>query len=211
MLDWLLDLVAENSCAACDAPLQRRSVFCEACRPGLMRAHTPRIDVPEGSIFAPFEYGGPLADAIVRAKYAGDSLVCERLGLLLARELGSLDVQTGALACAVPLSRAKLIARGYNVPGLMLRAVRKRSSVPLQWSPLAVLKVRETAAQATLRRADRVANVADCFVANQSVRGRHLLLVDDVTTTGTTLREVMRCCLEAGATSVVGVALARSL
>jgi ComF family protein len=209
MLDWFLDLVAEEPCAACNEPLQRAVVFCEACRPGLVRVCKPSLRVPEGTIFAPFEYGGPLADAIVRAKYAGDSLVCERLGKMLALEMRDQGILANATACAVPLSRAKLIARGYNVPALMLRAMAKR--LPLPCSLSAVLKVRETAPQASLNRDGRVANVAGSFVASESVRDRHMLLVDDVTTTGVTLREIMRACLRAGATSVTGVALARSL
>jgi predicted amidophosphoribosyltransferase len=72
-------------------------------------------------------------------------------------------------------------------------------------------KVRDTRTQSSLGRSARRTNVSGAFAASSGVRGLHILIVDDVMTTGATLAECTRACLAAGASRVDVFALARAL
>ena len=75
--------------------------------------------------------------------------------------------------------------------------------------PAVLVRMHDTAPQKSLSATDRAANLAGAFMAQPGAAGRRILLVDDVMTTGATLREAARALKDAGAASVVGLALAR--
>jgi predicted amidophosphoribosyltransferase len=201
-----LDSVVDRNCLGCAEPA--RDYFCDACSPGLMAPDRPQWHVPEGMFLAPFQYGGPLAEAIKRAKYGDDSLACIDLGLFLARELGPLIRQCSPEAsCAVPLQRRKLRERGYNVPGLILRSFASALALPIDWHLLT--RVRDTAVQASLPRVDRFENMRGAFQVSEHSYSS-VLVLDDVVTTGATLRAAMGAFRGARGGSIVGVALAQT-
>ena len=118
----------------------------------------------------------------------------------------------GWLVIPVPLHSRKLRQRGFNQSELIARAAFKRQ-------PLAALnrkclvRQRETAPQAGLTRHQRRENIRGAFVVRDpaAVRGRDILLVDDVFTTGTKISECARILRRAGAASVYAATVARAL
>lgn len=205
-LTWILNAVADTQCAACSQPAH--APLCAACEPTVEAAVPAQEVVAEGIIAAPYAYGGALADAIVRSKYGGDTLACARLGELMRPSLEHLVGETSVVLCPVPLTRAKLVERGYNVPALMLRALPKLHCARIVFDGLE--KICETLPQASLGRAARVRNMEHAFRAHPSLSGQHVVIVDDVATTGSTLRAAMRACLSIGATTATGFALGRT-
>ncbi len=114
----------------------------------------------------------------------------------------------------VPLSADRLRARGYNQAALIARALQRQSAAtaPLQTGWL--LRLVDTPAQAQLGRAARLRNLRHAFAleprqANQ-VAGQHVLLVDDVMTTGATLMAVANLLLAHGAQAVDAMVFART-
>lgn len=104
----------------------------------------------------------------------------------------------------MPLHGRRKRARGYDQAGLLARAVAAELGVPL----VAVLRrTRGTAPQARLDAERRRANVVGAFAAERV--GGGVLLVDDVTTTGSTLDAAARALLAAGAAQVFSLAVAR--
>jgi ComF family protein len=107
----------------------------------------------------------------------------------------------------VPLYPLRESQRGYNQAALLARPLAERLDFP--YAPGLLARRRQTAPQVGLSRARRRENVRDAFDARPGVEGRVVLLVDDVTTTGSTLASAATACLAAGATRVYALTLAR--
>jgi ComF family protein len=201
-LEMLGELVAPTRCAACEQHVGPRAVFCAGCAPSALRA-------PETSRsgLAVFEYGGAVATAIVRFKYAGRSDLASRFGALMAQRASSLAGAVDVVV-PVPLHPRRVAERGFDQAALLARPVALGLRVP--HVPQALARTRETPAQASLRRDERSANVAAAFRcrAPRRVEGRRVLLVDDVRTTGATLASCAEALLGGGARSVCSLVLA---
>lgn len=203
-LSGLLDVLAPPRCAACTALLEARVTgFCDACAPLLERVHA----LADEHDCAACVYGGPLRDALHRLKYEGASELVPSLSALLVEParcfLGRVDGVT-----AVPLHPRRLRARGYNQSVLLAVPLARQLGVPL-W-PRLLTRTRDTSAQVGKGRGERSAQLQGSFVAAPRARGRRILVVDDVRTTGATFAEARRALREAGATDVLTIALAET-
>jgi ComF family protein len=152
-----------------------------------------------------------VAQAITRMKYEGRPDLARGLGDLLFRAIAPHAGELrGALVVPVPLHPSRLAERGFNQSALVARRVARGLRAPLL--PLALARVRDTPRQATLGREARLGNVAGSFVLRQAsrVRGRDVVLVDDVHTTGATLGTCAQTLLEGGAARVTTAVVARA-
>lgn len=203
---WL-HVLAPARCAGCDTALAivDRAGFCGACRPLLEPA--PPAHRPPHPVASVFVYGGPLADAIVRLKYAARTDIAPVLAAPLAE---AALAYAGAVDRVVPLPLhgSRLRERGFNQSALLARPVARQLGVPLDTASL--VRVRPTRDQAGLRRADRAENVRGAFAARGALAGKRMLLVDDVRTTGATLAAAADTLLRAGCAEVKTLALAHA-
>jgi ComF family protein len=155
----------------------------------------------------------PLREAIHAFKYQG----VRELGPLLARYLVAVYAEPPwstlphpiTVVVPVPLHEQRLVERGYNQSELLAISFCRTLGLPLQATWLA--RVRETRQQVGLNPSERRANVEDAFDAPAAVAGAHVLLVDDVYTTGSTLRACATALYDAGALGVYGLTLAQPL
>jgi len=202
LVTWLGDALAPPACAACDAGLNRRSVLCATCADAVVAAG------PSGVVaFALF--GGPIAVALRRLKYDDRPDLAGPLGHLLRRAARDAGLRADVVV-PVPLHPARLAERGYNQAALLAAAVARELDAPLE--ARALVRTRHTSQQARLDRAGRLQNVAGAFAARRGagVRGKRVVLVDDVATTGATLEACRAALLEAGAVSVTALCVARA-
>lgn len=111
----------------------------------------------------------------------------------------------------VPLHIARLRWRGFNQAVLLARPLARSWRIPLE--PLALRRSRPTAPQVGLGEVERRRNIAGAFEIRDAaaIRGRRVLLVDDVFTTGATVEECSRVLLKGGALAVDVAVLARAL
>lgn len=151
------------------------------------------------------EFGGPLADALRRLKYARRTELVPALAALLAGACAPLAGRVDAVV-PIPLHPARLRARGFNQAALLAAPVAARLGVPLDAG--ALRRVRDTPAQAGLGASDRASNVRGCFAARLRPGRTRVLVIDDVRTTGATFAEAARALREAGAIEVHVRALA---
>ncbi len=152
------------------------------------------------------DFGGPIQQAIHSLKYKGRWSYAVPLGHRLARELARSDWQP-TLITATPLHEARLQSRGYNQAALLAAPLALSTGIPFR--PDAIRRVRDTPAQVGLGARERQINVAGAFQAEPGlVAGQHVVIVDDVYTTGATLRACASALLEAGAIKVWALTVA---
>ena len=215
---WLGDVLSPPRCAACELAVPRDHVFCAACATTVERCPAGQR-CPEGvrdrrdelaAVDVAFGYyGGALATAIRRLKYEDRPYLARPLGELLRGACRAANV-SGAAVVPVPLHPRRLAERGYNQAALLAAHVAEELGAPLVTTALA--RQVDTAPQVKLSGAGRQANLATAIQATSpaSVRGRALVLVDDVETTGATLRACRAVLLAAGARRVIAMVLART-
>ena len=149
---------------------------------------------------------GPLREAVHALKYHGRHGVAATLAALLAPAVASL-LQEGDLLVPVPLHPTRERARGYNQAAIL--ASELQYLLPVEVAPAALRRTRATADQTALSAVQRAANVRGAFTAQADVvSGRRVWLLDDVYTTGATLRAGARAMRDAGAREVRGAVVA---
>ncbi len=176
---------------------------------------------PEPWMHALFAYKNPRArDYIWQIKYADNKTLTQTAGELLAEEIVShiedetFSIGTNFVLVAIPGSLEHTKEKGFNQTHELCSVVANLvSPTLLKYIPHALTKVRETPPQASIHnRGDRIKNLIHAFQVNPSfapeLYGKHIILIDDVLTTGSTLTEARRALLEVGVRSVTGFTLA---
>jgi ComF family protein len=167
-------------------------------------SHPPRFSrLRSWSVFA-----HPVRQALHALKYRGDMGLAEALVPDLALFVSGLK-WSSELLVPVPLGKERLMERGYNQAGLISWPLSL--ALDLRHAPGALRRTRETPSQVGLSRAARRLNVRGAFEASSSlVRGRSVLLLDDVATTGATLSSCADALFAAEARDVLALTVARA-
>jgi ComF family protein len=202
-----LDFLFPPHCIAC---ARIGSLYCPHCLAELPFPpinHTPSSPLTLHIAAAFFE--GALRDAIHALKYEGKQRYAPLLAVRLALALAQTDYRADAVI-ALPLHAERLAWRGYNQSALLAQALAAHLKLP--YLPDAAQRIQNTVPQVGLNRQQRAANVANAFqAAPDHVRGLHILLVDDVATTGATLGACAAALKNAGAASVCGLTVATAI
>lgn len=153
-------------------------------------------------------FEGPLRHALHRLKYNRDVA----LGDCLAKPMIALVTRLEwafDLITPVPVGVARRAQRGYNQSTLLALPLALACGRPCR--PKALTKVQDTRSQVGLNYVERRANVAEAFKADpNTVRGKRILVIDDVATSGATMQACAVALLSAGASGVFGLTLARA-
>ena len=167
---------------------------------------------------AVFNYRNPLVKAgILALKFRGDrkaaALLADALFEVLSAEeedSAPFEGRKKPIIAIIPLSKRRLRERGFNQCGLLIDCLPPESQSFFETRKGLLHKVRETAPQMKLNLAERLKNIRGAFEVAEpkKVRGRRVIVIDDVTTTGATFAEARRALLTVGAKEVVCVALA---
>lgn len=201
-------------CAACLADcqvLRLGSHRCPLCATvsasGLPCGSCQRKPPPQTMLTAGFSYAPPLSKLLYAYKFLGQHYLYAALAELMLSHIPDWPVPPDTVM-AMPLSVRRLHQRGFNQSLLLAEAIATCLKLPLM-PPFAV-KRSHRAAQSTLPRHRRYKNVHGVFqVASVGdVKNRHVLLIDDVVTTGATIGELARTLQQAGAAAVYGWVLA---
>ena len=205
----ILDFFFPPRCAFCGAILDEDGGVCERCRKMLPRT----LDIERTCDFvhaytAPYYYEEPVRQGVLAYKFANASARGKVFGRRIGEDILRRGIDDFDVISWIPLSAKRKRRRGYDQAKLLAEAAAEVLGVPAV--PL-LRKVRDTPPQSHIHTAEaRRANISGCYVVRSAddVRGKHILLIDDVITTGSTLSECARMLLTAGAASVRGAALA---
>jgi ComF family protein len=190
-LPWL----DANQCSSCAHPLPA-SGLCGRCI-----AEPPHYD----RVVAACRYAFPLDGLIQSYKYNGRLVAGSALASLLADRV----LQRPDLIVPIPLTAQRLRERGFNQALELAHTLGRRLEVPV--NARICVKTRDTVPQTRLPWKARRKNIRGAFVVEGGVAGCHVAVVDDVLTTGATLSELARNLKRAGATTVTGYVIARTV
>jgi ComF family protein len=202
-------------CAGCEADLPLNERFCEHCaeplprdlpQPALCGACLQRPPVFDACV-VPFLYSFPVDRMVQGLKYRGDLAYGRILGELLARHL-ALRQTRPEVVIPVPLAPMRYRERGFNQARELARPICKALKLTLR-SDL-VVRQRETREQASLVRKERLKNTQRAFVLSAPLAARHIAIVDDVVTTGSTVNEIAKVLRAGGAEWIEVWAVARA-
>jgi len=180
-----------------------------------------RVTPAEGragkNIMSLFDYRDPIVRAAIwELKYRGNRRIAQLLGAVLYEEMHSFLLEfapirnfSAPLIIPLPLSARRERERGFNQCELLLAAIMAADGGVNLTPSRALRKVKDTPSQTNAQgRAARLRNLAGCFVADASVEGRNIILIDDVATTGATLEEAKRALRRAGAKATIAFTVA---
>ncbi len=189
------------------------SDFCDTCF-----SKIPKANPTEDAFVLPlFSYQHPpLRKVILALKFKGRYPLAKLFGGPLADAALSLledkmiFSKKEVIVVPIPASQTGRKKRGYNQSVLLAKALLESATFEATLNEKALKKIRETPRQAEIKnRTQRLKNISDAFFADSTiVQDKLILLVDDVTTTGATLREARRALRAAGASSVYAVTVA---
>ena len=203
-LSGLLDTLAPPACAACDAP--SNVVFCDECRERIAPSAERRLlGVP---LITLGRYAPPLSDAIVRLKYEGRAELAKGLGRILTHQLEALALPASTSFVPVPLHARRLAERGYNQAALIAHELARGGRRPCE--PRLLIRTRDTEQQVGKARDARLTNARGAFALRKS-GPRRAVLVDDVVTTGATVRACAETLALGGIELVAVAALAEAV
>lgn len=203
----ILEFLWPTHCAGCGS--LGRDV-CDRCTAALTTVPSLLRGVHAGTppLVAAGAYAGVLRAMILALKFRGTRNVGRYIGRALATKI----VWPCDAVVPVPLHAQRLRERGYNQAAEIARAIAARARLPL--FERALLRVRATQPQSTLDLEQRRENVSGAFCAGpqiDAIRGRRVLLVDDVVTTGATARACAATLDAAGARAIYLAAAALRL
>jgi ComF family protein len=223
ILSDLLWIMYPELCASCEKALNTgESCLCTYCRLHLPKTNfhldveNPvaknfwgKVNVHSAAAYYFFNKGEKVQHLVHQLKYGGKKEVGNFVGEIYGVELKRSDLfSTVELVVPVPLHASKLRKRGFNQSDFFAQGLSKAMEIP--FSADALKKISSTDTQTRKHRFERYENVDKVFVANKPelMQGKHILLADDVVTTGSTLTSCAEAILEVPGTKVSIVAMA---
>lgn len=214
LISWILDLIFPPRCSFCSRIMGGEGLrICSDCQQNLPwlegEAAEKTVEFTSKCVSA-LRYQGQVVEGIHGYKFSGRQGCCTAFGVLISQAVSDHLQGKFDLISWIPVSRQRKRERGYDQCFLLAKELGKI----LEQEPVELLrKEKNIQPQSRLKdAAERRANVMGvyCVPWPERVRGKRVLLVDDVVTTGSTLSECARALLMAGAEDVVCVTLARA-
>ncbi|MDD3726049.1 MAG: ComF family protein [Candidatus Ratteibacteria bacterium] len=206
-INKILNLLWRERCMGCAYPFPlNRYGFCRECE-GRIISLESHIDAEHFHIF---KYDGPVKDAIHRLKYNRKKYYGKRFALLLNDFIINNKIDNFDVIVPVPLHWKKEFSRGFNqcaiISFYLSKLLKKRYVAGV------VIKSKNTPSQTAMGKKERAENVKGSFTVKKEclIRGRKILLIDDVYTSGATTEEVKKVLLRSGAERVIVLTIART-
>lgn len=210
ILTVLLDVLFPRRCIFCGELMEEQGLACRSCEQQLPFREDPlcgEVMEPLDRLYCALVYDDPVPQGMANFKFHGKS----RLSAYFAQQMlermgGRLNGERIDLIVAVPMQRSKLRKRGYNQAKLLAEQLSRELEIPCS---SCLKKVRRSQTQHTLSGRER-RHAQKGSYGCKALNGETVLLVDDICTTGSTMKECARTLKAAGASRVIGAAVCRT-
>lgn len=194
-------------CSFCNIKLPRSNYHLDEVNP-MIQIFWGRVEVLHASSFFFFYKGSPYQSLLHKLKYDGKKNIGIRMGRLLAAELMESAFSQTEIIIPVPLHPKKQKKRGYNQSEMIAKGINELFGLELNTQVL--LRKGNAGSQTNKNRYDRFLNIRDqfCVEKSEKIRGKSILLIDDVVTTGSTLEACAQLLLDAGSKDISILTLA---
>jgi ComF family protein len=224
IIDDFIGLFYPRICASCAEPLVRNEpLFCTTCRYELPRtnyhinadnevaqAFWGRVPIEYATAYFHFHKGGRVQELMHKLKYKGQKEIGFELGNMIGHDLAHSPFNIVDIIVPVPLHKSKIRKRGYNQSELIASGLAKAMCKQLDSKTLYRKIANPT--QTKKHRFERWSNVEGIFAirSTENIANKHVLLVDDIVTTGSTLEACANVLLQAENVKVSIVTVARA-
>ena len=199
----LLDLLLPAKCTICGVS---GAIVCEPCQ----TKFCPRsFDISRNNFdgYAATNYSDDVAKMIYEYKERGQTSLAKFFARFMAPRIAKYS-STDAILVPVPSGRSATTIRGFEPAKILAAHLSRQTKLPT----LAALTLKiEAADQATLNRQQRLLNLQNGMVGSNVLRGKSVILVDDIVTTGATLAEARRAVHEAGGRAIFFATFAETI
>ncbi|HEY8390319.1 MAG TPA: ComF family protein [Clostridia bacterium] len=197
--DCKLEFNDQNFCQKCGTVIDNMASFCEDCK-----KYKPHYNIARSVLI----YEGNAQKLIRGYKYGNKKYLYKPLGEMMSDYFQKLNLNIDLIVPA-PISQRRLKERGYNQSLLLAKVISQNHNIPLEINLLH--KIKNTPYQARSTREERFSQVKGVFMASDDIdiKDKHILLIDDVMTTGATVDELSRLILKKGAKEVNVLVLAQ--
>lgn len=210
-LDNVLELLYPSDVACCvcgkETHFSGPPYICAACKNELHFIGGKRIFAvgsKEMTLYYAFEYDQAAKQLIHDLKYNGKRYVAKSLAYYLNEMIRLNDLEYDIMT-PVPLHKNRLKERGYNQCNVLCREMGKEK---MKKYKEVLIRNRDTKMQSLIPAQERYTNILGAFDAVLDVKGKTILLIDDVVTSGSTMRENCNILYKNGANNVIGLAIA---
>ena len=213
LFDHLRFYLFPSLCAYCKKFLLHSTIFCNECSLKIFPIVSKKIDITPTisvTVFALSDYKDPLKKLII-AKSWSDSIASYQLGNLLNTMLLP-EALNGDILIPIPLHWTRYAWRGFNQAHEIAKVISKKRNIPVHHL---LKRIKKTPFQSVLPSTMRADNVKDAFVLNANIpdayRDKHLVLIDDLMTTGATLRTAAKLLLPLKPKKITAIVVCRIL
>lgn len=195
MINFLNYHIFPGTCILCDLNSKRQQDLCPNCENNL-----PWLtNLLPNNIFASFHYQEPIAHLITNLKFNHKLIYAKILGDLMVAKLKQQN-SLPELIIPVPLHKKRLKERGFNQALEIARPIAKQLNIPIDFN--SCQRIKPTEAQSLIPAKQRQQNVKGAFIVKQEITAKHVVIIDDVVTTGNTTKELSYTLQQAGVTKI---------
>lgn len=193
-------MIFDKKCIFCS---KSGDYICEKCLTDMQKYKYPNID---DKIIIGYCYKNEVRKAIIDLKFNNKRHNSRALGKMLIESFEKFDLSKIDIITFVPISRIRMFRRGYNQCELILKEICKIKNLKMDKK---ILKRKHSISQTKVEGNNRELNVKDKFYVNTDVKDKNILILEDVYTTGATIKEIRNTLLKNGANEVFVCVLAK--
>lgn len=190
----MLKKIFPYTCILCHAISDQQMDLCSSCQRDLPYY---KENLTPNNIVALFDYVAPITKLILELKFQHQLVNAKILGKLMAKKMKQRDKKLPQCIIPVPLSRKRLYERGFNQAIEIAKPISKILNLSMDIDNCR--RIKHTKAQAMISVKQRYKNIKNAFMVSEKFNAKHVAIIDDVVTTGQTVKEFSRVLSEAGA------------